>query len=168
MRPWISEEFKRSKRWSLLSAFIIQGYLSWIILQGSVTQEFFIDFVRDHDLPYCGRFDRSEPLLVIICDNASVNHSAELVRIIQIAGVLLKYLSPYSPDLNSIETSFSMLKAWIKRHQELTVLYFDEGRHDDFIDLAITRRRGDIMRAISFEGVGYTVEVKKKWTLLRP
>ena len=24
------------------------------------------------------------------------------------------------------------------------------------------------MRAISFEEVGYTIEVKKKWTLLRP
>ena len=28
LKSWVSEEFKRSKRWSLLSAFTIQGYLS--------------------------------------------------------------------------------------------------------------------------------------------
>ena len=60
MTPMVSEEFKRSKSWSLLPALTIQGYLSWIILQGSVTQEIFIDFVRDHVLPYCGSFDRGD------------------------------------------------------------------------------------------------------------
>lgn len=79
MRPWVSDEFNPSKRWSLLPAFTIQGYLSWIILQGSVAQDIFIDFVRDHVLPYCSSFNRSEPLSVIICDNASIHHSAELV-----------------------------------------------------------------------------------------
>lgn len=54
----------------------------------------------------------------------------------------MKYLPPYSPDLNPIETSFSVLKAWIKRHQELAVLFFHEGRYGDFIDLAIHAQEG--------------------------
>ena len=29
------------------------------------------------------------------------------------------------------ETSFSVLKAWIKGHQDLAILYFDEARFDD-------------------------------------
>ena len=58
------------------------------------------------------------------------------------AGVLLKYLPPYLPDLNSIETSFSVLKAWIKRHQDMAVLYFSEGRYDDFLDLAVKAQEG--------------------------
>lgn len=49
----------------------------------------------------------------------------------------MKYLPPYSPDLNPIEISFSILKAWIKRHQDMAVLYFDDGRYNDFLDLAI-------------------------------
>ena len=53
------------------------------------------------------------------------------------AEILLKYLSSYSSDLNPIETSFSVLKTWIKRHQDLVVLYFDEGRYGDFLDLAV-------------------------------
>lgn len=58
------------------------------------------------------------------------------------AGVLLKYLPPYSSDLNPIETSFSVLKAWIKRHQDMTVLYFSEGRYGDFIDIAVQAQEG--------------------------
>ena len=36
------------------------------------------------------------------------------------AGVLLEYLPPYSPDLNPIETSFAVLKAWIRRNADLS------------------------------------------------
>ena len=53
------------------------------------------------------------------------------------AEVLLKYLSLYLPDLNPIKTLFLILKAWIERHQDLAVLYFDDGRYRDFLDLAI-------------------------------
>ena len=31
-------------------------------------------------------------------------------------GILLKFLPPYLPDYNPIELTFSMLKAWIRRH----------------------------------------------------
>ena len=39
------------------------------------------------------------------------------------AGVLLKYLPPYSPDFNPIEEAFAELKAWIKRNNELAEGY---------------------------------------------
>ena len=162
MAPFVSEEFKRSKRWSLLPAFTVNGYLSWIILQGSVTQDIFIDFVRDHVLSYCGNFDRSEPLSIIICDNASVHHSPELVRMCHDAGVLLKYLPPYSPDLNPIETSFSVLKAWIKRHQDLAVLYFEDGRYGAFLDMAVQAQedRYDAGNLFRKSGIYYRSQVE--------
>ena len=65
-----------------------------------------------------------------------VHHNAELVRICHDVGVLLEDLPPHSPDLNSIETSFSVPKQWIKRHQNMATLHFNEGRYGDFIDLA--------------------------------
>ena len=33
-------------------------------------------------------------------------------------GCLIKYLPPYSPDYNPIELTFSILKAWMRRHFE--------------------------------------------------
>ena len=35
------------------------------------------------------------------------------------AGVMLKYLPPYSPDFNLIELSFHELKAWIRCNRQL-------------------------------------------------
>jgi len=33
-------------------------------------------------------------------------------------GVCIKYLPPYSSDLNPIEEAFSKIKHWVHRHQE--------------------------------------------------
>jgi len=50
------------------------------------------------------------------------------------AGVILAFLPPYSPDLNPIEESFAELKAWIKKNHTLVTAYNDFG---DFLDLAV-------------------------------
>ena len=66
-------------------------------------------------------------------------------------------------DVLQGSTSFSVPKAWIKRHRELAVLYFAEGRYGDFLDLAIHAQEGGIRRGTtSFEKVGYITQVKKK------
>jgi transposase len=44
--------------------------------------------------------------------------------------VILARLSSYSSDFNLIETSFSLLKAWIRRNEELARSYTAE--YDDF------------------------------------
>ena len=53
------------------------------------------------------------------------------------AGVLLKYLPPYSPDLNPIEISFIVLKTWIHRNADLSDIFIEGGRFGEFLDLAI-------------------------------
>jgi transposase len=42
-----------------------------------------------------------------------------------IAGVILAYLPPYSPDYNPIETSFTVLKRWLKANGHLVEYYGD-------------------------------------------
>ena len=59
---------------------------------------------------YCDNFDKNESLSIIICDNVSIHHNAKLVHICHDIKILLKYLSSYSSNLNSIEISFSILK----------------------------------------------------------
>ena len=65
---------------------------------------------------YYNNFDRSEPLSIIIYNNVSIHYNPELIYIYYDIKVLLKYLPLYLPDLNFIETLFSILKAWIKRY----------------------------------------------------
>ena len=53
-------------------------------------------------------------------------------------GVLLVYLPPYSPDFNSIEEFFSVLKSWMKRHyKEANSMSFNA-----FLELAVAANSG--------------------------
>lgn len=42
------------------------------------------------------------------------------------ANVILARLSSYFPDFNPIETSFALLKAWIRRNEKLSLSYTKE------------------------------------------
>jgi transposase len=43
------------------------------------------------------------------------------MRLIEAAGATLRYLPPYSPDLNLIEQSFAKLKAHLRKAKERTI-----------------------------------------------
>ena len=125
--PTLTQSLKRSKRWSILPAFTIKGYIEYVIFQGSITAALFNDFVRYQVLPHCTPFREGGPLSVLALDNAPIHWNEELVTMLDEAGVVLARLPSYSPDLNPIETSFSTLKAWIKRHQDIAELYTEPG-----------------------------------------
>ena len=82
-----------------------------LILQGSVTRELFMDWLREHVLPHLGLG------WILIMDNASIHRGQEVEDLVATYNVQLEYLLPYSPDYNPIESSFHILKQWIKRHQ---------------------------------------------------
>lgn len=50
-------------------------------------------------------------------DNASIHHQSTIVDAIQSTGALLHFLSPYSPDFNAIELTFSKVKSVLKNHE---------------------------------------------------
>lgn len=59
-----------------------------------------------------------EPSSVLIIDNCQIHHRKEVQQLCEEHGVLLKYLPPYSPDLNPIEECFSFMKGYIRQHGE--------------------------------------------------
>jgi transposase len=60
-------------------------------------------------------------------DNASIYGSDLVAQLYQDAGIQLEYLPPYSPDLNPIEESFNVLKAWVKRNIHMACVFRDFG-----------------------------------------
>ena len=64
------------------------------------------------------------PKSVLIMDNASFHHSERIQQLCDDAGVVLRYLPPYSPHVNPIEEFFGELRTYIRQ-------IWDE--HDDFI-----------------------------------
>ena len=102
--------FKRSKRWLVLPAYTLDGYIAWKTYHSSINEILFNDFVRNNILPQYTPAVLGGPRSVIVLDNTKIHHSAELRTIYEQAGVSLVYLPTYSPDYNPIETSFSILK----------------------------------------------------------
>jgi transposase len=58
---------------------------------------------------------------IVVIDNLSA-HKVEGVReAIEETGAELRYLPPYSPDLNPIEQSFAKLKSYLRKYREQTI-----------------------------------------------
>jgi transposase len=113
---------KRSERFRVLPAISVNGYLrNPLVIQGSVTAELFNDWMGSVVIPQCG------PDTIFVMDTASIHHTNGLQDVIEQAGMRLEYLPPYSPDLNPIEQSINVLKAWIRRHIDEAGQFLDSG-----------------------------------------
>ncbi len=62
-----------------------------------------------------------QPGDIVVADNLSCHKVAGVRQAIEAAGALLRYLPPYSPDLNPIEKMFSKLKALLRKAAKRTV-----------------------------------------------
>src|SRR5208337_1602628 len=58
---------------------------------------------------------------VVVMDNLSSHKGPRVEQLIEAAGAELRYLPPYSPDMNPIEKAFSKLKAFLRKISERTV-----------------------------------------------
>ena len=58
---------------------------------------------------------------VVIMDNLSSHKGSKVEELIKAAGAELRYLPPYSPDMNPIEKAYSKLKAFLRKMAERTV-----------------------------------------------
>lgn len=106
----------------------------------------FVSFLRNTLLPVMNRFDGQNPRSVIVMgtfsqnnitkkiswllfyeisyckfclrllDNHPVHHVQEIVDLIYNAGVIVRYLPPYSPDLNPIEECFAQVKHYLRQN----------------------------------------------------
>ena len=52
---------------------------------------------------------------IVVIDNLSAHKGARVEQLIKCAGAELRYLPPYSPDMNPIEKAYSELKAFLRR-----------------------------------------------------
>ena len=58
-------------------------------------------------------FNGSNAHSVVIMDNASKHHVEKVVECIQQTGAIIRFVLPYSPDLNPAEEVFSKIKKFL-------------------------------------------------------
>jgi transposase len=78
-------------------------------------------------------------------DNASFHRSTSIKELYDEAGVMLHFLSLYSPDLNPIGELFSQLNAFIRRHWRKQALNFKDFR--EFLRWALSIVGSDVKSA---------------------
>jgi transposase len=79
---------------------------------------------------------------IVVMDNLACHKTAEVRRLIASAGAEVRYLPPYSPDLNPIERLFSKLKARLRSAAARTVEELIEAMGDALRAVRLTDIRG--------------------------
>lgn len=93
----------------------VDGLTAPMVLDGPMNGDCFKAYVEQVLVPTLSPGD------IVVMDNLS-SHKGEAVRTaIEAAKAELRYLPPYSPDLNPIEMAFSKLKAHLRKHAERSV-----------------------------------------------
>lgn len=81
----------------------------------AMNTETFEAWLVEHLLPTLEEGD------IVVLDNLQAHKSPSVAEILARKGCTVRYLPPYSPDLNPIEKAFSKLKASLRKLAERTV-----------------------------------------------
>ena len=104
----------RGERISAIACMSSAGLLDVKTFQGTANGETFYDFVQTHLLPHLMPYNGINPHSMVVLDNCSIHHVAEVIASIEDVGALVLFLPPYSPDLNPIKELFSKVKTTLK------------------------------------------------------
>jgi transposase len=106
----------RGNRLSTIAAMSTRGIEDIAIHDGTINGEKFTRFIVNSVLPEMQPFDGSNPRSVLVLDNASIHHVEEVQDAVHTHGCIIRYLPPYSPDLNPLEEVFAQVKRFLKRN----------------------------------------------------
>jgi transposase len=115
------------KRLTVLGALGCDGVIDVMTVETGTTIPVFLDFLTEHVLP---ALCQDKPDAIVIMDNLSAHKNKAVQEAIESAGLTLKYLPRYSPDLSPIEPCWSKIKTALRaaaaRTVEMLKLALDE------------------------------------------
>ncbi len=103
------------KTTTLVAGLRLSGMVAPMVLDGPINGDWFEAYVRHMLAPALRPGD------IVVMDNLSSHKRVAARELIEAAGAELRFLPPYSPDLNPIEMAFSKLKALLRKAAERTV-----------------------------------------------
>lgn len=100
-----------NSRWqttTFLGALRSTGFVAPLCVEGAINGRVFSAWVQQHLVPTLRLGD------VVVMDNLSSHKVQGIVEAIAAVGAEVRYLPPYSPDLNPIELAFSKFKKLLR------------------------------------------------------
>jgi transposase len=93
----------------------LDGFSAPFVIDCAMNGAIFIEYLQQCLVPTLRPGD------IVIIDNLPAHKRDTVRQIIEAAGATLRYLPPYSPDLNPIEQSFAKLKAHLRQAKKRTI-----------------------------------------------
>jgi transposase len=109
-----SVPFANWKTLTFVAALRCDGMTAPMTIKGAMNAEAFVAYVEQCLVPCLKRGD------IVVMDNVPAHKVDGVAEAIEAAGATVRYLPPYSPDLNPIENAFSALKANLRKLAERT------------------------------------------------
>ena len=100
---------------TFIAALRHDGIEAPFLIEGPVDAEVFTAYLEQVLCPQLREGD------TLILDNLSTHKIQNVGRLLSAQGVGLRYLPPYSPDLNPIEMAFAKLKAHLRQRAARTL-----------------------------------------------
>lgn len=94
---------------TFIAALRVESITAPFLIEGAVNAEVFTAYLQQVLCPELHEGD------VVILDNLSTHKIPNVAALITAQGASVRYLPPYSPDLNPIEMAFAKLKAHLRR-----------------------------------------------------
>jgi transposase len=103
------------KTTTFVGALRLSGMTAPMVLDGPMTGGWFQAYVEQVLVPTLRPGD------IVILDNLAAHKSTAVRDAVEAAGAEIRFLPPYSPDLNPIENAFAKLKARLRKVAARTV-----------------------------------------------
>jgi transposase len=103
------------KTTTFVVALRLSGLIAPTVVDGPMTGDVFVAYIEQQLVPTLKAGD------VVVMDNLSSHKRAAVRTAIESVGAELRFLPPYSPDLNPIEKAFSKLKAKLRAAEKRTI-----------------------------------------------
>ena len=97
------------KTLTVVAALRCDAMTAPMMIKGAINGEIFLAYVEQCLMPTLKRGD------IVVMDNVPAHKVDGVQDAIEAAGASLRYLPPYSPDLNPIELSYSAFKTFLRK-----------------------------------------------------
>jgi transposase len=106
--------FAAWKTFTFVTALRSDGMTAPMMIKGAMNGEAFLAYVQQCLAPTL------KPGDIVVMDNVPFHKVGGVQKAIEAAGASLRYLPPYSPDLNPIENAYSAFKTYLRKYAERT------------------------------------------------